>query len=352
VDREDGGPVPLIVMGAGLIGRRHVALIRASPRARLLAVVDPSPAAADVADSAGVPLHPTLAEALEVHDITGAGAVVATPNHLHLPHGLECIAAGLPVLVEKPIAVDVAEGLALAEAAEGAGVPLLVGHHRRHSPVLAAARDAVRDGRLGPIVAVQGSALFRKPDDYFDAAPWRRQPGGGPILINLIHEVDDLRAICGDVVAVQAMAGSHTRGFPVEDTVAIAMRFASGALGTFLLSDTAASARSWEHTSGEDPAYPTAPDEDCYLVAGTRGSLGVPSLRVRRYAGTPSWWEPWETDVLPVRRADPLTAQLDHFCAVVRGLAEPLVSGRDAVETLRVTLAVAEAARTGELVEI
>lgn len=348
---ESGAVVPLIVMGAGLIGRRHVELIRASPRARLVAVVDPSPAAAGVARAAGAPLHSTLTEALEAHDTTGAGVVVATPNHLHLPHGFECIAAGLPVLVEKPVAVDVAEGLALCDAADEYGVPLLVGHHRRHSPLLAAARDAVRDGRLGPVVAVQGSALLRKPDDYFDAAPWRRLPGGGPILINLIHEIDDLRAICGDIVAVQALAASHTRGFPVEDTVAIAMRFASGALGTFLLSDTAASARSWEHTSGEDPAYPPAPDEDCYLIAGTQGSLGVPSLRVRRYAGTPSWWEPWETGVLPVHRADPLAAQLDHFCDVVRGDAEPLVGGRDAVETLRVTLAVAEAARTGEVVE-
>ena len=348
---EPGAPVPLIVMGAGLIGRRHIGLIQASPSARLLAVVDPSAAAAGIAAAAGVPVHPTLAETLEAHDTTGAGVVVATPNHLHLPHGLECIAAGLPALVEKPIAVDVAEGLALSEAAEKAGVPLLVGHHRRHSPLLAAARDAVRDGLLGPIVAVQGGALFAKPDDYFDAAPWRRQPGGGPILINLIHEVDDLRALCGDIVAVQALAGSQARGFPVEDTVAITLRFASGALGTFLLSDAAASARSWEHTSGEDPAYPTVPDEDCYLIAGTQGSLGVPSLRVGRYAGAPSWWEPWKTDVLPVQRADPLAAQLEHFCDVVRGGAEPLVGGRDAVETLRVTLAVAEAARTGGVVE-
>jgi predicted dehydrogenase len=344
--------VPLIVMGAGLIGRRHIELISTSAGAVLRAIVDPAPAAADVAAAAGVPLHATLADALSAHDTDGVGVVVATPNHLHLPHGLECVAAGLPVLVEKPIAGTVADGLALVEAAEEAGVPLLVGHHRRHSPVLAAAAEAVRGGLLGPVVAVQGSALFAKPDDYFAAAPWRREPGGGPILINLIHEMDDLRAICGDVVAVQALASSHARGFPVEDTVALTMRFASGALGTFLLSDAAAATRSWEHTSGENPAYPASPDDDCYLIAGIRGSLAVPSLRLRRYAGRPSWWEPMESDALPVQPRDPLQVQLDHFCEVVRRRAQPLVSGRDAVETLRVTLAVAEAARTGELVEL
>ena len=130
------------------------------------------------------------------------------------------------------------------------------------------------------------------------------------------------------------------------------MRFASGALGTFLLSDAAATSRSWEHTSGENPAYPTSPEDDCYLIAGTRGSLGVPSLRVRTYAGTPSWWEPLESDTIPVQRRDPLQVQLEHFCDVVRGRARPLVSGRDAVETLRATLAVAEAAATGRRIEL
>jgi predicted dehydrogenase len=345
-------PVPLIVVGAGLIGRRHIELIGRSPRARLLAVVDPSPGAVDVARAAGVPLHPTLGAALAAHGTSGAGIVVATPNDLHVAHGLQCVTAGLPILVEKPIANSVAEGRTLVEAAERAHVPLLVGHHRRHSPLLAAARRTVRDGRLGSVVAVQGSALFYKPDDYFEAAPWRRRPGGGPILINLIHEIDDLRAICGDVVAVQAMASARTRGFPVEDTVAVTLRFASGALGTFLLSDIAVSARSWEHTSGEDPAYPQADGEDCYVIAGTRASLAVPSMRLRGHAGEPSWWNPWETGTVPVRRRDPLDAQLDHFCDVVRGVAEPLVSGADALETLRVTLAVAEAVRTGGVVEV
>lgn len=341
-------PVPLIVMGAGLIGRRHIELIGRDPQTVLTAVVDPAPAAADVA--AGVPRYATLAHALDAQ--RPAGVVVATPNHLHLAHGLECVAAGLPVLMEKPIAGTVAEGLALVEAAEEAGVPLLVGHHRRHSPVLTAAAEAVRSGLLGPVVAVQGSALFAKPDDYFEAAAWRREPGGGPILINLIHEMDDLRAICGDVVAVQALASSHARGFPVEDTVAVTMRFASGALGTFLLSDAAASSRSWEHTSGENPAYPAYPEDDCYLIAGTRGSLAIPSMRVRSCAGAPSWWEPMVSDVLPVQQQNPLQVQLDHFCDVVRGRAQPLVTGRDAVETLRVTLAVAEAAETGRVIEL
>jgi predicted dehydrogenase len=336
----------IAVAGAGLIGRRHVEIVAGSPRCLLAAIVDPAPPAAAIAERAGVPRFASLADLFASQ--RPDGVIVATPNAMHVGHALECVRHGIATLVEKPVADAVAEGARLAEGAEAAGVPVLVGHHRRHSPILAAARDTVRQGTLGPLVAVMGSALFHKPDDYFADAPWRRQPGGGPILINMIHEVDDLRTICGDIVAVQAFASNATRGFEVEDTVAINLRFAGGALGTFLLSDAAAAARSWEQTSAENKAYPHHPDEDCYLLAGTRGSLAVPTMRLRTYAGEPSWWKPFDSTVVAVARDDPLVLQLDHFCDVIERKAEPRVSVRDALRTLRVTLAIAEAARSGQ----
>ena len=113
------------------------------------------------------------------------------------------------------------------------------------------------------MVAVVGTALFYKPDDYFETGGgWRRQPGGGPILLNLIHEVNNLLSLVGDIVRVQAVTSNATRGFPVEDTAAMIFTFANGALGTFLLSDTAASPRSWEQTSQENKSY------DSYLGRG------------------------------------------------------------------------------------
>src|SRR6266704_6474530 len=193
-----------------------------------------------------------------------------------------------------------------------------------------------------------GSAVFYKPDNYYDEAPWRREPGGGPILINMIHEVGNLRAMVGEIVAVQAFASNAIRKFPVEDTVAINLRFANGALGTFLLSDTAASPRSWEQTSQENTSYTTYPDEDCYVIVGTDGSLAVPTMRLKTYASKDdrSWWKPFQTSVAPIDRADPLARQLAHFCAVIRGEATPRVTARDGLANLRVTEAIAEAART------
>jgi predicted dehydrogenase len=338
----------IAVAGAGLIGRRHIELIRQSESCELAAIVDPAPAAAVLARDCGVPAYRTLAELFEAR--RPDAVIAATPNGLHAQNGIECARHGVPVLIEKPIADSLPDAERLIAAAESSGIALLIGHHRRHSPILAKAREIVQQGRLGRLVAIMGSALFYKPDEYFAEGPWRREPGGGPILINMIHEVDDLRSICGEIDAVQALASSATRGFAVEDTVTIGLRFGNGALGSFVLSDTAAAARSWEQTSRENASYASYPDEDCYLISGVDGSLAVPTMRLKTVVGERSWWRPMREEIVAVERADPLALQLEHFCAVVRGETRPLVEGRDALQTLRVTLAIAEAARTGRIV--
>jgi predicted dehydrogenase len=153
---------------------------------------------------------------------------------------------------------------------------------------------------------------------------------------------------------VQAFASHATRGFAVEDTVAINLRFANDALGTLMLSDTAACARSWEQTSQEDKAFANYDDEDCYVIAGTSGSLSVPTMRLKTYRRREdrSWWKPFEVGVVDVVRADPLQHQLEHFGAVVRGEARPLVSARDGLANLRVCEAIAAAARAGSTIEL
>ncbi|MCU1731240.1 MULTISPECIES: Gfo/Idh/MocA family protein [unclassified Pseudomonas] len=340
----------IAVAGAGLIGRRHIELIQASNDCELAAIVDPLPATAAFADSLDVPLYSNLDSLLTAQ--RPDGVILATPNQLHVEGALTCVAHGIPALIEKPVAHTLEEGKRLLAIAEQAGAKLLVGHHRAHSAILQKAREVIAEGVLGNLVAVMGSALFYKPDDYFDAAPWRRQAGGGPVLINMIHEIGNLRSLCGEIVAVQAQASSATRGFPVEDTVSISLRFASGALGTFMLSDTAGCARSWEQTSRENRDYPSYDDEDCYVLAGTQGSLSIPTMRLKYYAKREdrSWWKPFETAVASLDEADPLERQLAHFCQVIRGEAEPLVGVRDGLRNLQIVDAISEAARTGQIV--
>ena len=173
-------------------------------------------------------------------------------------------------------------------------------------------------------------------------------PGGGA---NAVH---NLHMLCGEIAAVQAIASHAVRAFPVEDTVAINLQFANGALGSFMLSDTAACPRSWEQTSQENKAYPSYDDEDCYVIAGTNGSLSVPTLRLKTYPRPEdrSWWKPFDVGTVPMKREDPIVRQMEHFGAVVRGEAEPLVSARDGLANLRVTEAITEAAKSGGIVRL
>jgi predicted dehydrogenase len=342
----------IAVAGAGYIGQAHMGVAHASTTVTLSAVVDPSPATQAVAQQAGVPLYKSLAELFEKD--RPDGVVLATPNQLHVEHALQSMEAGVPMLLEKPIAPTVAEAQALVQEVERKGAKVLIGHHRAHSPIMAKARQVVDSGQLGRLVALMGSATFLKPGHYYVEAPWRREPGAGPILLNMIHEVHNLRMLCGDIVAVQAFSSNAVRGFAVEDTVAINLRFANGVLGSFMLSDTAACARSWEQTSQENKAYPTYEDEDCYVIAGTNGSLSVPTMRLKTYprAQDRSWWKPFEVGTVGMVRDDPIKHQMEHFGAVVRGEAAPLVSARDGLTNLVVTEAIVEAARSGRVVQI
>jgi predicted dehydrogenase len=345
-------PLRIAVAGAGAIGRRHIELIGESKECVLSAIADPSPAASEIAQRTGVPRFATLADLLA--NDRPDGVIDATPNSLHVTNALQCLDAKVAVLVEKPVAHSVEEGERLVRAVQAApGARVLVGHHRAHSPILAKAREIIQAGTLGSVVGVTASAMFYKPDRYFTDAPWRRQIGGGPILINLIHEIGNLRSLCGEIVSVQASKSSATRGFEVEDTAAILLRFANGALGTFLLSDTAAAARSWEQTSQENKDYASYDDEDCYVIAGTKGSLSIPTMRLKTYGATQvrSWFEPFEAPVAAVDRRDPLELQLAHFCAVIREEAKPLVTALDGLQNLRIVEAIAVAAESCAVVD-
>jgi predicted dehydrogenase len=341
-------PVRLAVLGAGLIGKQHIRQINAEPEAELLAIVDPSAEAESMALEMNVWWFPNFATL--AHQEKPEGVIVATPNQVHVANGLECVAAGIPTLVEKPIADDVASATKLVEAAEAANVPLLAGHHRRYNPLLRKAKEVIESGRLGRVLAVHGFFWLYKPVDYFEI-PWRQEKGAGPILLNLIHDVDSLRYLLWNVVSVQAYESNAYRGNPVEETATVLLCFENGVLATISVSDAIVAPWSWELTSGENPIYPRT-EESCYLIGGTNGSLSIPHLDVWQNQERRGWWEPIHQERLAVEKRDPLALQIRHFCQVIRREEQPLVTGREGLNTLKVIIAVKNAAATGQRVQI
>ena len=338
----------IAVVGAGLIGKCHVQSIAAAGGADLACIVDPSGAAKAFAQTCGVAWYSNLDEMFRKTRVDGA--ILATPSQLHGAGGLDCVARGCPVLVEKPLCSTVADAEALVAAGRAAGVPILTGHHRRHGAVVKTAKSLIDGGALGRVVSFHATCWFHKPADYFDVA-WRSQAGGGPLAINLIHDIDTALHLFGDVAHVQAMAGNQVRGGAMEDTAAVLLRFESGVLGTLSVSDTAVSPWSWETTSGENPAYPVA-SESCYWIGGTKGALSLPDMTLWRHHGEPSWVRPLSSEAQDVETVDPLVAQIEQFVAVIRGEAEPLVSGQDGLRTVQVIEAIRASITTGERTEI
>lgn len=329
------------VAGAGLIGRRHIAALERVADVSLSGVLDPA-----IDDAGDLPRVPDLNALAACSD----GVILAVPNDLHAPLAKELIALGCPVLVEKPLAGTAEEASQIQEAADASNVALLVGHHRRHNPLITKAKDIIVSGALGPLTSVHGNCWLPKPDHYY-ANAWRQGAGAGPLFINLIHDVDLLMYLCGPITGVQAMESNARRGAEAEEVSVAILRFASGALGTINLSDVSLGPWSWELTAGENPAYPKT-DQSSYIIGGSQGSLALPNLTLWSQSGGPDWWAPIQTTRFPVSQADPLAAQIAHFADVIHGRAAPLVTGADGQRAVQVVEAIKTAARTGQAITI
>ncbi|MEA3251780.1 MAG: Gfo/Idh/MocA family oxidoreductase [Pseudomonadota bacterium] len=337
-------PLRIALIGAGTMGRQHQAVIARQPDATLCAIADPGDAGRAFAAELGVPAYRDPRELLAAE--RPDAAIIANPNALHVASALECLAAGVPALIEKPVGVSLEEVATLVTAARRHSTPLLVGHHRRHNPLIGRAHEWLADGVLGEPTNVTALWQLHKPDDYF-AALWRREPGNGLLHTNLIHDLDLLRHLCGEVVEVQAMTSQQLRGLPYADTAALMLRFANGALGTINASDSASAPWSWELTSGENPVYPQQSGQPCYLLAGTAGALALPQLRAWRYADEPHWHAPLAEEAITPDAGAALDRQLAHFIAVARGEAVALIDVEDAARTLALIDAVERAAASG-----
>jgi predicted dehydrogenase len=337
------------VIGAGLIGRKHLRKIGEHRDYDLVGIADVNVDAV----SAEYPKTRVFADYRKLLDEARPQAVIiASPNQLHAETGIECARRGIDILVEKPVTDTIESAAALMAEVRKGGIKSLVGHHRRHHLQVRTLKALLGEGRIGDVVGVSAIWATHKPADYFEVAPWRTEPGGGPILINLIHDIDFLRFTVGEIIAVEAIASNRQRGHAVEDTAAALIEFDNGALGTFFVSDSAVSPWTTEQGVGESPEFPFS-GESNYRFMGRRGALEFPGLVEWTQAGAAQDWnKPIQAQRIHAPTIDPYVAQLDHFRDVIRGTAPSLQPVEDGARSLLATLAVAEAAATGRRIDL
>ena len=338
-----------MIIGAGVIGQRHAKAMAECDDCRLAGFVDVSAAARRVAERWDVPAFASIEDMLG--QITPDGAIVATPTEAHFTPTQAMIERQIPVLVEKPLMGTVEEADAIVALTDTHNTPVLVGHQRRYYSRVVEAKAMIEDGTLGQLVTLHGQWNMRKNRSYFDP-DWRKKRQAGPVLTNLIHEFDLLRFMCGEITSVSAEISNAVMGFEKEDAAAIVMRFESGALGTFLLSDQATSPWTWELALGENAAFPPT-GQNATRFMGTKAALDFPNLALWHHgSGEADWNHQIEVSEKPGVVEDAFVLQLEHFCHVIAGECAPGVSATDARQSLRATLAVFEAAQTGARVKL
>ncbi|MEV4621390.1 Gfo/Idh/MocA family oxidoreductase [Asanoa sp. NPDC049573] len=230
--------IPVAVVGAGIIGDAHAEAVARHPRLRLAAVVDSDPPAREaLAAKTGAAAFATLADALAAGPIRLVA--VCTPSGLHAAQAEEALAAGVHVLVEKPLDASPGAARRLAdradELAESGLVASVVSQHR-FDPASVAVAAAVHGGGLGQLTSAVATVPWWRAQSYYDSADWRgtrRLDGGGALMNQGVHTVDLLLWLLGRPVEVAAYTArlAHDR-IEVEDVAVATLRFASGALAT------------------------------------------------------------------------------------------------------------------------
>ena len=331
----------LAVIGGGVIGSKHAEIISNYQGTELVGISDIDKRVNSIAEQYKVAFYNDLEELLLAQ--RPDGVIIAVPNSQHQAVARLCAKYKVHMLIEKPIADSIESAEQITEIVESERVHVLIGHHRRHSSLVKKTKDLINDNDFGKLIGVSMLWALYKPEGYFGVDWKRKKPGGGPLLINLIHELDLLRHLCGEIVEVYAKASSTTRQFEVEDSIVISLEFANGALGNIFASDSSPSPWSYESTTHENKYYYPV-DENCYYFLGSKQSLTFPKMELWNYESKESsgWQYPIHKSTKVPEDVDPLVEQLKHFCDVIKGDALPYVSCRDAIKSLAVVLSIIE----------
>jgi UDP-N-acetyl-2-amino-2-deoxyglucuronate dehydrogenase len=220
------------LVGCGRISKNHFDAIARVDGLTLAAVCDVDTDRAKQAGEAhGVPSYKTLDELLQVGQCDVIS--ICTPSGLHSAHGIAAARAGKHVVTEKPMAISLAQADDLVRACDDAGVHLFVVKQNRLNPPVQLLKRAIDKGRFGRIYMANVTVRWQRPQEYYDAEPWRGtwEFDGGAIMNQASHYVDLLQWLVGPVESVLAKTATQARRIEAEDSGIGILKFRSGALG-------------------------------------------------------------------------------------------------------------------------
>jgi UDP-N-acetyl-2-amino-2-deoxyglucuronate dehydrogenase len=336
--------VRVALAGCGRISASHVAAIDKIDGLELVAVCDAeADRARALADERAIPAFRTIEELLAGVDCDVVA--ICTPSGLHPAHGIIAARAGKHVVTEKPMAISLADADALVQACDAAGVHLFVVKQNRLNPPIQLLRRAVEKGRFGRIYLANTTVRWTRPQEYYDAAPWRGtwEFDGGAIMNQASHYVDLMQWLVGPVESVVAKTATLARRIETEDTGIAVLRFRSGALGVI------------EVTVLTHPRN----FEGSITLLGEKGTVKVGGTAVNRI----EHWQFADYDdddkLIDAANTSPPTVYgfghegyYRNVLAVLRGEAKPGTDGREGRKSLELILGIYESAKTGREVPL
>ncbi|QCO99902.1 Gfo/Idh/MocA family oxidoreductase [Arthrobacter sp. 24S4-2] len=339
------------IVGCGAISRNHLEAFGTLDNVRIVGVCDIDlDRARATAESWDVPnAVNTVAGLLDLGlDIIS----VCTPHRTHEEVVLQAAAAGVHALCEKPVATKLDAAERMVVACEEAGVRLGVLFQRRFWPAAQRIRSAIDDGTLGQVIMAQCSVMLHRAPEYYSRDAWRgtwENDGGGVLMTQAIHQIDLLQWYLGDVAEVYGKVSTYRHGdyIEVEDSATAVITFTSGAMATLEAStavspnlgiqlrvtgETGASASLTEFPEGSDGRLDLWAVGEEIVVDPVHPEGVEPNVDLSTI----------NSQLIPHH-----TSQVRDFVRALETGAEPAITGRDALKSLRILLAVYESSRTG-----
>jgi UDP-N-acetyl-2-amino-2-deoxyglucuronate dehydrogenase len=339
-----GGEFKLALVGCGRISRNHFEALRKVGGLSLTAVCDIVPERArDSAEQEGVPGFTSIEEMLQRVECDIVS--ICTPSGLHAAQGALAARAGKHVITEKPMAISLGQADELVKACDDAGVFLFVVKQNRLNPPIQLLRRAVDKGRFGRIFIANTTVRWQRPQDYYDAAPWRGtwEFDGGAIMNQASHYVDLIQWLVGPVESVMAKTATQARRIEAEDSGVALLKFRSGALGVIEVNVL---------------TYPRN-IEGSITILGEKGSVKIGGTAVNRV----EHWQFADYDdddkLIDSASTNPPTVYgfghegyYRNVLSVLRGEAQPQTDGRAGRKSLELILGIYESAKIGREVPI
>lgn len=233
-------PIRFAIVGYGNIGRRHAEHIMQHPDAELVAVCDTDTSVKDKIENKAN-FYYNINDLLSVENIDVV--CVCTPNYLHESHTVAVLQKGFHAVVEKPMALSVAECDRMIAAAALADRHIFAVKQNRYNPPVQAVKDLMRKGDLGQIYMVQVNCFWNRDDNYYSQSPWRgkKQFDGGCLFTQFSHFIDILYYLNGTLDSATGVVDnySHSHNTEFEDTGSFTMKAANGATVNFNFSTCA-----------------------------------------------------------------------------------------------------------------